>query len=150
MNEELAVRTRTLRTILSLSANVSVTNALGQSPRLVFEERHRQREDFLRVLTISDDVGVGVDTPLPIFSKSNCTDRHERRKPSASIKTSAGRHESSVPVRSGAGVNTDKSSGWSLTGVSGRLSEYFQFRPTTSGELHRPELAHRQGNAKSS
>ena len=36
MNEELAVRTRILRTILSLSANVSVASALGQSPRLVF------------------------------------------------------------------------------------------------------------------
>jgi len=45
---------------------VSDTSALGQSARLVFVS-----EDFWRVLSTSDDVGVEEDTPSPVFSKSN-------------------------------------------------------------------------------
>jgi len=115
-----------------LSANVSVTNTLGQSPRLVFVSRIRTTSPMRRFLEGFNHFwrcwSRGKYSLTHLFQKqsaSNCTDRHERRKPSASIKTSAGRQESSVPVRSDAGVNTDKSSAWSLTGVGGRLFRIF-------------------------
>jgi len=50
MNEELAIRTRTFYTMLSVSANVSATNALGQSPRLVFVSRIRTTSPTWRFL----------------------------------------------------------------------------------------------------